>query len=89
MLLLQDYNKALKYAKALLIIEPGNHQAQELKEYIDKKMKKGEGRWVILGMIEEMSVVRSNFFDLCDYMSVNYPSPCHHVTSSATFVDTI
>ena len=38
---LQDYNKALKYANALLIIEPGNHQAQELKEYIDKKMKKG------------------------------------------------
>ena len=40
--LLQDYNKALKYVKALLTIEPGNHQAQELKEYIDQKMKKGE-----------------------------------------------
>ncbi|KAI0231004.1 Mitochondrial fission 1 protein [Lamellibrachia satsuma] len=37
---IKDYNKALKYVKALLTIEPGNHQAQELKEYIDQKMKK-------------------------------------------------
>ena len=40
--LLQDYNHALKYVNALLLIEPSNHQAQDLKRYINKKMKSGK-----------------------------------------------
>jgi fission 1 protein len=39
---LKEYTKALKYAEAILKVEPGNHQAHELKTYIDKKMKKGK-----------------------------------------------
>ncbi|KAK3095133.1 hypothetical protein FSP39_010667 [Pinctada imbricata] len=43
---IKEYPDALKYAKALLKIEPGNVQGIQLKNYINDKMKK-EG---ILGM---------------------------------------
>ena len=38
---MQEYEKALKYAKAIQQVEPGNHQAKELANYIEKKMKRG------------------------------------------------
>lgn len=38
----QEYEDALKYANALLKVEPENRQAQSLKQYIQDKMKKGE-----------------------------------------------
>lgn len=37
---LKDYNEALKFSKAILQVEPGNHQALQLSEYIEKKMRK-------------------------------------------------
>ncbi|ELT98945.1 hypothetical protein CAPTEDRAFT_165888 [Capitella teleta] len=37
---LKEYEKALKYAKAIQQVEPGNHQAREMTAYIEKKMKK-------------------------------------------------
>ncbi|XP_069104314.1 mitochondrial fission 1 protein-like [Argopecten irradians] len=37
---IKEYPQALTYVKALLRIEPGNHQALQLQEYINKKMKK-------------------------------------------------
>ena len=37
----QEYEKALKYAKAIQKVEPGNHQAKDLANYIEKKMKQG------------------------------------------------
>lgn len=37
----QEYEDALKYANALLKVEPENRQAQSLKHYIEDKMKKG------------------------------------------------
>ncbi|CAC5395468.1 mitochondrial fission 1 protein-like [Mytilus californianus] len=37
---LKEYEDALKYAKALLKVEPENRQAQSLKHYIEDKMKK-------------------------------------------------
>ncbi|XP_057300863.1 mitochondrial fission 1 protein-like isoform X2 [Hydractinia symbiolongicarpus] len=43
---LAEYSKALKYVKRLLIIEPSNHQAKDLENSIEKKMK-SDG---ILGM---------------------------------------
>ncbi|XP_011449152.1 mitochondrial fission 1 protein-like [Crassostrea angulata] len=43
---IKEYPQALKYVKALLKIEPGNHQALQLEKFINKKMTK-EG---IMGM---------------------------------------
>ncbi|XP_048744467.1 mitochondrial fission 1 protein-like [Ostrea edulis] len=43
---IKEYPQALKYIKALLKIEPGNHQALDLQKYINNKMTK-EG---IMGM---------------------------------------
>jgi tRNA-dihydrouridine synthase len=37
----QEYEDALKYANALLKVEPENRQAHSLKHYIEDKMKKG------------------------------------------------
>jgi hypothetical protein len=37
----QDYEQGLKFVKAILMAEPGNRQAQQLRDYIDKQMKKG------------------------------------------------
>ncbi|XP_064638594.1 mitochondrial fission 1 protein-like [Lineus longissimus] len=37
---LKEYTHALRYADAILKVEPRNHQVHELKTYIDKKMKK-------------------------------------------------
>ena len=37
---LKEYEDALKYANALLKVEPENRQAQSLKHYIEDKMKK-------------------------------------------------
>ncbi len=45
----QEYERALKYSDAILQVEPRNHQAKEMKEYIKKKMKKGmESVYLIL-----------------------------------------
>ena len=38
---MQEYEDALKYTKAILRIEPTNHQALDLEQYIKKKMKNG------------------------------------------------
>lgn len=38
---LQDYDEAMKFSKAILCVEPGNHQALQLTEYIENKRKKG------------------------------------------------
>ncbi|XP_013380388.1 mitochondrial fission 1 protein-like [Lingula anatina] len=43
---LKEYDKALKYVNGILQVQPGNHQAAELKKIIKKKMEK-EG---LLGM---------------------------------------
>ena len=37
----QEYDKALKYTKGILAVEPKNHQASNLKDHIEKKMKNG------------------------------------------------
>merc|ERR1712004_310849 len=37
---LKNYEQALKYADAMLQVQPGNHQVQALKQYIQKKMKR-------------------------------------------------
>ena len=39
---LQEYERALKYIDAVTHIEPGNHQARQLHNYIKKKMEKGD-----------------------------------------------
>ena len=39
--IIQEYSKALKYVKRLLAIEPNNHQAKDLENAIEKKMKSG------------------------------------------------
>eukprot|EP00088_Acartia_fossae_P021588 TRINITY_DN22990_c0_g1_i1.p1 TRINITY_DN22990_c0_g1~~TRINITY_DN22990_c0_g1_i1.p1 ORF type:complete len:168 (-),score=44.60 TRINITY_DN22990_c0_g1_i1:102-566(-) len=36
---LKEYSTALKYCRALLQVEPGNRQAQELEEMVNKKLK--------------------------------------------------
>lgn len=41
-LLGQDYERALKYVDAIRHIEPSNHQARQLHNYIKKKMEKGQ-----------------------------------------------
>ena len=37
----QEYERALKYIDAVTHIEPANHQARQLHNYIKKKMEKG------------------------------------------------
>ncbi|KAK7089975.1 hypothetical protein V1264_009844 [Littorina saxatilis] len=37
---LKEYERALKYIDAVTRIEPGNHQARQLHQYIKKKMEK-------------------------------------------------
>ena len=37
----QDYDRALTYTNGILKVEPKNHQVQELKKHIEKKLKKG------------------------------------------------
>ena len=37
----QEYDRALKYTNGILAVEPKNHQANQLKDYIEKKMKRG------------------------------------------------
>lgn len=38
----QEYNKALRYVRAFLQIEPGNVQVQSLETLIKKKMDRGK-----------------------------------------------
>jgi Fis1 C-terminal tetratricopeptide repeat len=37
----QDYEQGLKFVKAILMAEPGNRQAQQLHDFINKQRKKG------------------------------------------------
>ena len=37
----QEYERALKYADGILKVQPNNHQVQDLKTEINKRMKKG------------------------------------------------
>ena len=39
--ILQEYERALKYADGILKVQPNNHQVQDLKTEINKRMKKG------------------------------------------------
>ncbi len=45
---LQEYDKALKYTKGILAVEPKNHQAVDLKNIIEKKMRNGKQANVIM-----------------------------------------
>ena len=44
---LNDYEIALKFLDAILLVQPGNHQAKNLKEEITRRMNREGCMWIL------------------------------------------
>lgn len=72
MSIFQEYQQALTYVKALLKIEPNNHQALELEKYIEKKMKKGKCiSRLIITICWKNNVINWSYCDVMEISRLN------------------